>query len=127
MLIHEVCRETSLTKKAIEYYESHELIKPAVSSNGYREYNEEREISSSEIQEWIISDSDGEPTSHHEDIILELYKEVIVRDLNYLNPANLLGKLAIRILEKRNPGFLQQCIANLFASSGTNEDENINK
>ena len=41
MLIHEVCRETSLTKKAIEYYESHELIKPAVSSNGYREYDEE--------------------------------------------------------------------------------------
>lgn len=41
MLIHEVCRETSLTKKAIDYYELHGLIKPSVSSNGYREYNEE--------------------------------------------------------------------------------------
>ena len=48
-----------------------------------------------------------------------------MRDLNYLNPDNLLGRLAIKILEKRNPGFIQQCIANLFTSSETNQAENI--
>ena len=32
------------------------------------------------------------------------------------NPDNILGKLAINIIEKRNPGYIQQCIANIFAA-----------
>ena len=34
----EVCRQTGLTKKAIEYYEAQMLIKPTVLDNGYRDY-----------------------------------------------------------------------------------------
>ncbi len=39
MLIHEVCRETALTKKAIEYYIEQDLLRPAVSENGYRDFS----------------------------------------------------------------------------------------
>ena len=39
MLIKEVCKECSLTKKAIEYYEKQGLVCPKVSENRYRNYN----------------------------------------------------------------------------------------
>ena len=41
MLIHEVCKECSLTKKAIEYYIEQELVSPTVLENGYRSFTEE--------------------------------------------------------------------------------------
>lgn len=40
MLLHEVCRECGLTKKAIEYYAEQGLIHPAVMENGYRDFSE---------------------------------------------------------------------------------------
>lgn len=40
MLIQEVCQKTKLTKKAIEYYESKELVQPDFSENGYRNYED---------------------------------------------------------------------------------------
>jgi len=39
VLIKEVCKECSLTKKAIEYYEKQGLLSPKVSNNGYRNYD----------------------------------------------------------------------------------------
>ena len=50
MLIKDVCRECSLTKKAVEYYEKQGLLQPEVGENGYRNYSTEdiamlREIS----------------------------------------------------------------------------------
>lgn len=41
MRINEVCRETKLTKKAIEYYMMQGLLSPTVSENGYRVFSEE--------------------------------------------------------------------------------------
>jgi len=41
MLINEVCKETNLTKKAIEYYIEQELISPALLENGYRDFHED--------------------------------------------------------------------------------------
>lgn len=41
MLINEVCKECSLTKKAIEYYEKQGLIRPKIEENGYRNYSAE--------------------------------------------------------------------------------------
>lgn len=41
MLIHEVCKECSLTKKAIEYYIEQELVSPTVQENGYRSFTKE--------------------------------------------------------------------------------------
>ena len=41
MLIHEVCKECNLTKKAIEYYGEQGLVSPAVMENGYRHFTEE--------------------------------------------------------------------------------------
>ena len=75
---------------------------------------------SNEIQMWLISDTDGEPSNHHEDVIVALCKDVIMQNLDYLNPDNILGRLAINTIEKRNPGYIQQCIASMFALS---EDE----
>ncbi len=40
MQVSEVCKQTGLTKKAIEYYQSKGLISPKVSDNGYREFSD---------------------------------------------------------------------------------------
>jgi DNA-binding transcriptional MerR regulator len=40
MLIKEVCEKCRLTKKAIEYYESKNLIHPQILENGYRDYSD---------------------------------------------------------------------------------------
>ena len=39
MQIKDVCRETGLTRKAIEYYEKQRLIRPETGENGYRQYH----------------------------------------------------------------------------------------
>ena len=39
MLIKEVCEKCNLTKKAIEYYKSKNLIHPQILENGYRDYS----------------------------------------------------------------------------------------
>jgi len=40
MLIKEVCAKCKLTKKAVEYYESKNLIQPQILENGYRDYSD---------------------------------------------------------------------------------------
>lgn len=40
MKINEICKLTGLTKKAIEYYQIKDLIKPTILENGYREFTE---------------------------------------------------------------------------------------
>lgn len=40
MLIHEVCKECRLTKKAVEYYVEQGLVSPSVLENGYRCFSE---------------------------------------------------------------------------------------
>lgn len=40
MLINQVSKTTGLTKKAIEYYTSQELVSPSILENGYRDYSE---------------------------------------------------------------------------------------
>ena len=41
MLIHAVCKECSVTKKAVEYYIEQGLVFPIVQKNGYRDFSEE--------------------------------------------------------------------------------------
>lgn len=41
MLVNEVCKKCSLTKKAIEYYVEQGLIRPQIQENGYRVFSEE--------------------------------------------------------------------------------------
>ena len=41
MLINEVCKQCSLTKKAVEYYMGQGLIFPTVQENGYRNFSDE--------------------------------------------------------------------------------------
>lgn len=72
------------------------------------------EKASVEIQAWIASDTDGEATPYHEDVVITLYREVIKQELDYLNPENFLMDIVLTIWEKRNPGFLKKCISNIF-------------
>ena len=41
MLISEVCKKCSLTKKAVEYYMGQGLISPSIQENGYRNFSDE--------------------------------------------------------------------------------------
>lgn len=41
MLVNEVCKKCSLTKKAIEYYVEQGLVRPQIQENGYRVFSEE--------------------------------------------------------------------------------------
>lgn len=39
MQVHEICKQTGLTKKAVEYYQLKGLVSPKVNENGYREFS----------------------------------------------------------------------------------------
>ena len=41
MYLHEVCRQTGLTRKAVEYYEAHGLVHPDIQENGYRQFSQQ--------------------------------------------------------------------------------------
>jgi len=40
MQVNEICKQTGLTKKAIEYYQLKGLVSPKISKNGYREFSD---------------------------------------------------------------------------------------
>ena len=71
-----------------------------------------------EIQNWLISDTDAAPTRHHEDIVSSLYHEVYTRNLSYLNPDDILGKIVRTIYLTRNTNFIQNCLNNMVLSFG---------
>jgi len=80
-------------------------------------------VGSEKIQKWVISDTDGAPSSQHEDIAIALYRDVVMSGFNYLNPEHYLTDVAIAILENRNPGFLQKCVDEAFGSLMSMEDD----
>ncbi len=66
---------------------------------------------SKKIIAWLSSDTDGEPSLSHDNIIIALFKDVLSNNgLEYLNPDGVLGNLAIRAYEKQNPGFIAKQI-----------------
>ena len=75
------------------------------------------ENASKEIQEWITSDTESDPSLHHECVVIDLYKEVVEQNLEYLNPESFMMDVVLAIWEKRNPGFLKKCIAAAFGSA----------
>lgn len=74
------------------------------------------ESASREIQKWLVSDTDNSAYSYHEDVILSLCREVFSQELFYLNPNNILGRMGVNIIEKRNPGYIRECISKMFES-----------
>lgn len=40
MQVNEICKQTGLTKKAVEYYQLKGLISPEVNENGYRKFSD---------------------------------------------------------------------------------------
>lgn len=82
MLIHEVCKICSLTKKAIEYYEKQGLVQPMVGDNGYRIYSEHdlfrlKEISVLRRLGIGVSDIKKILASKNKPSVLSKYKYVI--------------------------------------------------
>ena len=74
------------------------------------------DAASAEIQTWVLSDTDGDATPYHEDVVIALYREVVEQGLDYLNPDNYLTDIVLSIWEKRNPGFIKKCISDAFGS-----------
>ena len=73
----------------------------------------------SEIQNWLLTDTEGNPTEHHESVIIALFKDYYQFGLNDINLENALRKAAICIVERRKPGFIQRCVLGLL--QGTDE------
>lgn len=49
MLINKICKETGLTKKAVEYYQIKGLISPMINGNGYRVFSDSDLVKLKEI------------------------------------------------------------------------------
>ncbi|MEG1725588.1 MAG: hypothetical protein RR313_09360 [Anaerovoracaceae bacterium] len=69
---------------------------------------------SEEIQQWLSSDTENKPSEHHEDVVSVLFRDVYSSGYEYLNPNNILGVLAFRIMERRNPDFAQKCVTEVL-------------
>lgn len=65
---------------------------------------------SREIQEWIRSDTDDEPTMHHENVILGLAQDVFNSGKSYLDPNGFLTNCVLDILKKRMPDAVERLI-----------------
>lgn len=82
MLINEICKECSLTKKAIEYYENQGLISPQIAENGYRNYADKdvyllKEISMLRRLSLSISDIKDIMSSKNKSAALSKYKYLL--------------------------------------------------
>lgn len=76
----------------------------------------EVERGSIEIQKWLQSDTEQEPTVNHEDVITALARDVYLSQCQYLNPGNIIEKIIFQIWTRRNPELLVKCITDVFKS-----------
>ena len=77
------------------------------------------------IIDWLTSDTDGEPTQAHENVIIELNRQVCThKDWDYLDLDRVLGNLAIKAFEKQNPGYIARQMKLLFDGLKTYPKDN---
>lgn len=81
MLIKEVCKECSLTKKAIEYYEKQGLVSPNINENGYRNYGSE---DISKLKEISVLRKLGLGIDAIKDVISSINKSATLSKYKYL-------------------------------------------
>jgi DNA-binding transcriptional MerR regulator len=117
VLIKEVCKECSLTKKAVEYYEKQGLLCPRVSENGYRDYSS-RDISI--LKEISVLRRLGLSVDEVKDVISSSNKSATLSKYKYLMD-----------LKMEKETIQQKCLDNLIANYDINEtikyiDTNIN-
>ena len=63
------------------------------------------------IIHWLSSDTNSEPSHIHNIIIITLFRDIFPHnELQYLNPNNILSKLAIKAYKNQNPGFIAKQI-----------------
>lgn len=93
MLINEVCKECSLTRKAISYYEKQGLLNPQIGPNGYRIYTD-KDVSI--LKEISVLKSLGLTISEVKKVISSSNKSQALAQYSYLHE---LRKL--RIIEQQ--------------------------
>nr|WP_295974152.1 MerR family transcriptional regulator [uncultured Bacillus sp.] len=81
MLINEVCKTCSLTKKAIEYYEKQGLVHPKMGDNGYRNYSE-KDLSI--FREIVVLRNVGLSISEIKEVFASSNKAVTLSKYKYL-------------------------------------------
>lgn len=111
MWIKEVCEKCSVTKKAVEYYESKDLIHPQILENGYRDY------------------SDADLSALKEISVLRKCGLSIKDIAEILNSSNKPAALAkckyVMELRMQRLNEIQECMSNLIADYDVNREFGI--
>lgn len=107
MLIKEACEKCSLTKKAIEYYESKNLISPRILENGYRDYSD-ADISA--LKEISVLRKCGISIADIKEILKSSNKPAALAKCKYVTE-----------LRMQRLSAIQKCMANLI------EDYDVNR
>ncbi len=68
------------------------------------------------INQWLDGNENGETDEYHKDIILALAREIYSLDQDLLDKNRFLTQAAIRIIEERNPGFIEASVDSLLKS-----------
>lgn len=110
MLIKEVCKECSLTKKAIEYYEKQGLVSPKINENGYRNYGSE---DISKLNEIYVLRKLGLGIDAIKDVLSSINKSATLSKYKYLIELKI-EKAALQ----------QECLEHLIANYDINEEIN---
>lgn len=76
----------------------------------------------SEVQNWLMTDTEGEPTEHHENIIIALFKDYYQFGINDVNLETAIRKAAISIVERRNPDFIQKSLLGILQGADKKMD-----
>ena len=83
---------------------------------------------SEKIIAWLSSDTDKTPSASHDNIIIALFREVLINDnLQYLNSNRVLGNLAIEAFDRQNPGFIKKQLEKILEKLKSSPMEPDNK
>ena len=70
------------------------------------------------IQQWVLSDTEYEASEHHKDVVIALAREIYVANEQYLNPNNYFGIIVYKIMEERNPEYVQKLFSDAIKQAG---------
>ena len=75
--------------------------------------------------EWLLSDTDGIPTQHHDHIVIALFREIITnQELLYLY-SDPIRAIALKAFDRQNPGFIAKQIKSALSELKISPIEDI--
>ena len=101
MLMTEVCKKCSLTKKAVEYYMRQGLISPSIQENGYRNFSDEdvdrlNKISVLRSLGLSVADIQGVLSSQGSAVLKEIYNKKVLQVTVLQEKQKLIQELAAK-------------------------------